>query len=399
MKYKARLVARGYLQVLGIDYDETFSPVTRLETVRLVLAIAAQLCLHIHQMDVETAFLNADLEEIEYIWPPDGVVIDVGFDVFQLKKALYGLKQAPRAWYKNIDTKLKQMGFMSMVNESCLYYRVFRGSLNVIALYVDDLIICGLMEAINDVKKHLCNKYKMKDLGCIHRILGCEVLYDEYAGTYSINQTKYVKEICNRFLPNGGSIVRTPMSDVTLCKEMNPVTEAETAMMKDVPYKAAIGCLLWLVAGTRLDIAYAVQTCARYSVNPGPLHWEAVLRIIRYLKGTAGYGIVYRRSIRNSLNVDETVLPENWTIEENLVNHPEFKLMTISRGLCLYAYVDADHARDIDTRRSIILLPMCSILVILRFVGNPSYSSVLLHRVCNLNTWHCVLHAFNLFGS
>ena len=85
MKYKARLVARGYLQVLGIDYDETFSPVTRLETLRRVLAIAAQLCLRIHQTDVETAFLNADLEEIEYIWPPDGVVIDVGFDVFQLK--------------------------------------------------------------------------------------------------------------------------------------------------------------------------------------------------------------------------------------------------------------------------------------------------------------------------
>ena len=90
------------------------------------------------------------------------------------------------------------------------------------------------------MKKHLCNKYKMKDLGCIHRILGCEVLYDEYAGTYSINQTKYVKEICNRFLSNGGSAVRTPMSDVTLCKEMNPKSEAETAMMKDVPYKAAI---------------------------------------------------------------------------------------------------------------------------------------------------------------
>ena len=95
---------------------------------------------------------------------------------------------------------------------------------------MDDLIICGLMEAISDVKKHLCNKYKMKDLGCIHRILGCEVLYDEYAGTYSINKTKYVKEISNRFLPNGGSVVRTPMNDVTLCKDMNPKTEAETAI-------------------------------------------------------------------------------------------------------------------------------------------------------------------------
>ena len=142
------------------------------------------------------AFLNADLEEIEYIWPPDGVVLDVSSDVFQLKKALNGLKQAPRAWYEKIDTKLKQMGFMSMVNESCLYYRVCRGSLFFIAFYVNDLIMCGLLESNDDVKKHLCNKYKMKDFGCIHRILGCEVLYDEYAGTYSIIQTKYVKEIC-----------------------------------------------------------------------------------------------------------------------------------------------------------------------------------------------------------
>ena len=86
VKYKARLVARGYMQVMGIDYDETFSPVTRLETIRIVLAIAAQLCLKIHQMDVETAFLNADLEEMEFIWPPDGVTIDVGFDVYQLNK-------------------------------------------------------------------------------------------------------------------------------------------------------------------------------------------------------------------------------------------------------------------------------------------------------------------------
>jgi len=347
LKYKARLVARGYMQVMGIDYDETFSPVTRLETVRLVLAIAAQLCLKIHQMDVETAFLNADLEETEFIWPPDGVTIEEGFEVFQLKKALYGLKQAPRAWYKNIDLKLRQMGFKPMVNESCLYFRCFRGSLNVIALYVDDLIICGVTEAIDDVKRHLCNKYKMKDLGVINRILGCEVLYDDVAGTYSINQMKYVKDMCTKFLPKGSVAVKTPMNDVTLCNDMCPKSESEVALMKDVPYKAAIGCLLWLVAGTRMDIAYAVQTCARYSVNPGPLHWEAVLRIMKYLQGTAGYGIIYRRELNSSSRMN------NWVIEQTLVSHPDTKFSAACDSLNLYAYVDADHGRDIDTRRSV----------------------------------------------
>ena len=348
VKYKARLVARGYMQVMGIDYDETFSPVTRLETIRIVLAIAAQLCLKIHQMDVETAFLNADLEETEFIWPPDGVTIDEGFDVFQLKKALYGLKQAPRAWYKNIDLKLKQLGFKPMVNESCLYFRCFKGSLNVIALYVDDLIICGVMEAIDGVKRHLCNKYKMKDLGIVHRILGCEVLYDEVAGTYSINQTKYVKDMCNKFLPKGSVGVKTPMTDVNLSNDMCPKSESDILSMKDIPYKAGIGCLLWLVAGTRMDIAYSVQTCARYSVNPGPLHWEAVLRIMKYLLGTAGYGILYRRSV-NPGGVNDI----NWVIERGLVAHPDVKFSTICDSLNLYAYVDADHGRDIDTRRSV----------------------------------------------
>jgi len=116
-KYKARLVPKGYFQVMGIDYGETCSPVTHPETVRLILAIAAQLCLKIHQMDVETVFLNVDLDETEYIWPPDGVPIERGCDVYQLKKALYSMKQAPSVWYKNIDTKLKQMRFKSMIND------------------------------------------------------------------------------------------------------------------------------------------------------------------------------------------------------------------------------------------------------------------------------------------
>jgi len=177
------------------------------------------------------------------------------------------------------------MGIKFMVSESCLYHRVYKGSLNLIALYVDDLIICGVMEAIDNVKQQLCARYKMKDLGIIHRILGCEVLNVENAGTFSINQSKYIKFV--------GATVQTPMSDTTLSKEMSPKSDDERNETKNIPYKAAIGCLLWLVAGTRLDIAFATQTCARYIVDPGKQHWEAEIRVMRYLKGTAGYGIVY----------------------------------------------------------------------------------------------------------
>ena len=102
-----------------------------------------------------------------------------------------------------------------------------------------------------------------------------------------------------------------------------------------MPDKAAIKCLRWLVAGARIDTPYTKQTCARYSINSGPVQWDAVLRIIRSLKGTTGYGIVYRRSLRNSLNIDDTVITETWSIEDNLVNHPNFKLLTLSRGVRL----------------------------------------------------------------
>jgi len=119
--------------------------------------------------------------------------------------------------------------------------------------------------------------------------------------------------------------------------------------MKDIPHTAGIGCLLLLVAGTRIDIVYSVQTCAGYGINPGPLHWEAVLRMMSYLLGTVGYGILDRRSV-NSGGVDNI---DCWVIERGLVAHPDVKFSTICDALNLYAYVDADHVRDIDTRRSV----------------------------------------------
>ena len=107
------------------------------------------------------------------------------------------------------------------------------------------------------------------------------MLCDEYAGTFSTNRSKYIKFVCNKFFPNGSATVQTPMSDTTLSKEMSPKSDEERDEMKNIPYRAAIGCPLWLVAGTRLDIAYAAQTCASYSGDPGKQHSDAVIRVMR----------------------------------------------------------------------------------------------------------------------
>ena len=148
--YKVRLVACGYSQVFGIDFDETYSPVIRLTSMRLLFSISAQLGLKIHQMDVNTAFLHADIQEDIYITPPDGFPLPKGMNCFRLKKALYGLKQAPREWYNNMNAFLLSISFKRLYGESCLYYREDKddGTICIISLYVDDLLIAGSSQAI-----------------------------------------------------------------------------------------------------------------------------------------------------------------------------------------------------------------------------------------------------------
>ena len=130
------------------------------------------------------------------------------------------------------------------------------------------------------------------------------------------NTLNLYKFVCNKFLPNGGATVQTHMSDTTLSKEISPKGDDERNEIKNIRYKAAIGCLLWLVADTRLDIAFASQTCARYSVDPGKQLWDAGIRVMRYLKGTAGYGIVYRRDTDDNIMTDTVSINHNWSLDQ-----------------------------------------------------------------------------------
>ena len=144
VKHKARLVAKGYAQIQGVDYDEVFAPVARLETVRLLLALAAQGECEVHHMDVKSAFLNGELEEEVYVQHPPGYSNPKSYgNVLKLKKALYGLKQAPRAWNARLDQELHKLGFSRSIEEHVVYIKGSERSLLLVGVYVHDLIICG----------------------------------------------------------------------------------------------------------------------------------------------------------------------------------------------------------------------------------------------------------------
>jgi hypothetical protein len=174
-KYKARFVARGFSQVKGVDYDETFAPVARYTSIRAVISIATKMGWKIHQMDVKTAFLNGLIEEEVYIEQP------LGFEVHgreshvcRLKKALYGLKQAPRAWYSRIDAYLQQLGFGKSEADPNLYFIVVGEDPLILLLYVDDLSITGVERLINSYKESLASEFEMTDIGLMHYFLGLE---------------------------------------------------------------------------------------------------------------------------------------------------------------------------------------------------------------------------------
>lgn len=176
-KYKARLVAKGYKQKLGIDYQEVFAPVIRLETIRLVLSLAAQNEWDVHQMDVKSAFLNGTLEENVYIDQPTGYVKKgEEYKVCHLKKALYGLRQAPRAWYSRIEKYFLENGFKKCPFEHTLFVKEATKKILIICLYVDDLVFTGnLEEMVREFKESMKTEFEMTDMGLLHYFLGIEV--------------------------------------------------------------------------------------------------------------------------------------------------------------------------------------------------------------------------------
>lgn len=296
-RYKARLVVKGYSQKKGIDYDEIFSPVVKMSSIRVVLGLAASLDLEVEQMDVKTAFLHGDLEEEIYMEQPEGYVKEGKENlVCRLKKSLYGLKQAPRQWYMKFKSVMGEHGYAETDSDQCVFVKVFgEDDFIILLLYVDDMLIVGRnMDRIKELKEQLGMSFAMKDMGPAKQILGMRIVRDRGEKLIHLSQEKYIEKVLKRFHMDKSKVLSTPLAaHLRLSSQQSPKTYAEKEDMAKVPYASAVGSLMYAMVCTRPDLAYAVGVVSRFLSNPGREHWNAVKWILRYLRGTSDLKITF----------------------------------------------------------------------------------------------------------
>nr|GEY73194.1 retrovirus-related Pol polyprotein from transposon TNT 1-94 [Tanacetum cinerariifolium] len=309
LKNKAHLVARGYRQEKGIDFEESFALVARLEAIQIFLAYAAHKNI---VMDVKTVFLNGNLREEVYISQPDGFVDpDNPNHVYKLKKALYGLKQALRAWYDMLSSFLLSQDFSKGSVDLTLFIRRNRIELFMVQIYVDDIIFAASTLELYDLFANLmCSKFKMLMMGKILFFLGLQISQSP-RGIF-INQSKYALESLKKDGFESCDPVDTPMVEKSKLDE-----DKEGKAIDPSHYYGMIGTLLYLTA-SRPDLQFAFCMCAWYQARPTEKHVYAVKRIFRYLHGTVHQGLWYPKD----------------------------------SSVALTAFADADHAGCQNTRRS-----------------------------------------------
>ncbi|WJX13388.1 hypothetical protein P8452_03779 [Trifolium repens] len=290
-RYKTRLVVKGFKQREGIDFGEIFAPIVKMQSIRLVLGLAASLDLEVEQMDVKTAFLHGDLHEEIYMEQPDGFVEKGKEDyVCKLVKSLYGLKQAPRQWYQKFNSVMIEHGYKMSKADHCVFFRNFsEGDFIILLLYVDDMLIVGKnISRIKELKNTLSESFAMNDLGEARKILGIEIVRDRNEKKLYLSQEKYVEKVLRRFSMDKAKEVSIPLaSHFKLSHKLCPSTDEEKLSMKNIPYSSAVGSLMYAMVCTRPDIAHAVGVVSRYLSNPGKVHWEAVKWVMRYLRGSS----------------------------------------------------------------------------------------------------------------
>jgi hypothetical protein len=317
-RFKARLCARGFRQQHGLDYTETFSPVVRYDSLRVMLAIATHQNLEMIQFDVRTAFLHGILKEEIFMKIPEGLNVsgDKKRLVCKLNKSLYGLKQSSRCWNQTFSMFLKRYGFEKCNAENSLYYSNFNEENVFLALFVDDgLIMAKTKQTLEKIILVLKNEFEIT-VGDPSIFVGVQIERNRERKEMFIHQSAYTQRILSKFNMQDANPVSTPAEPGMILSSAGPDDDVNSASIR---FREAVGSLMFLSTVSRPDISFAVNLISRFLSNYNRTHWEAVKRIFKYLKGTVDLGIMYKNS---------------------------------GSEIELVGYTDSDFAGDIDTRRS-----------------------------------------------
>ena len=302
VRYKARLVAQGFTQRPGVDFNETYSPVMSGITFRYLISLAVQNRLSMQLMDVVTAYLYGSLDSKIYMKVPDGISIpnpEANRNMFcvKLQKSLYGLKQSGRMWYNRLSEFLKHKGYTNNDDCPCVFIKKSVTGFCIVSVYVDDINIIGNEHDINEARHHLKAEFEMKDLGQTKFCLGLQL--EHFSAGIFVYQATYIQKMLEKFNMDKAYPCKTPMVVRSLEVEKDPFRpreEGEKILGPELPYLSAIGALMYLANSTRPDIAFAVNLLARHSAAPTKRHWVGVKTLFRYLNGTRDLGLFYRKN-------------------------------------------------------------------------------------------------------
>ena len=298
VKFKARLVAKGFTQRPGVDYFETFAPVARKESINVALALAAEQDLIIENVDVDTAFLYGEVKEEIYMDQPDGFMDEQnGAKKCLLHKALYGTKQAAREWNNRLNAHLEGQGFKRAAADLCVYVRRSEIEMSLVIIHVDDMMLFARSQKqIDDIKHELKNEFSIKELGELKFCLGIEIVRNRESKTIRINQQAYIKRLAEKFGVSKCKDVYTPTN------ESEKLTKLENEdFATKWPYRELVGALMYVATCTRPDIMHAVGEVAKYCEKHGKQHWIAAKRVLKYLKTTADYSVVFNGKSKGEL--------------------------------------------------------------------------------------------------
>ena len=314
-KYKARFVARGFSQIPGIDYHDTFAPTARLTSIRALMQCSVQYDLIVHQLDVKTAYLNANIDCNIFMEQPEGFEKGGNNMVCHLNKSIYGLKQSGRMWNKVLHNFLTEKGFKRSEVDHCLYLKKCNDDCIVYVLvWVDDIIVSASnMQLMSETKSLLHKRFKMVDMGQLSWFLGIDFKFEN--DCVSLSQAAYLKNVLAKFEMQDCRPTKTPCDKFILNENSKDYSSTE--------YRSAVGSLIYAMVCTRPDISWIITKLSQYLHKPTEDHWVAVKRLLRYIKHSINYCLCFRK---------------------------------VTDGLSLIGYCDSDWASSVDaegSRRSV----------------------------------------------